>query len=74
MISLVAGWLMSRRLAPGGPGVSTAALALGLGLGLLSLTTYLWLVSGASHVAVLLILEGAVLAGVSVGIALGMAW
>jgi hypothetical protein len=63
VISLVAGWLAAHRLAPGGAGVSTASLALGVGLGLLSLTTYLWLVSGASHTVVLLIFEGAMLAG-----------
>jgi hypothetical protein len=63
VISLLAGWLASRRLAPGGAGISTASLGLGLGLGLLSLTTYLWLVSGASHIAALLILEGSVLVG-----------
>lgn len=61
MISLVTGWLLCRRLAAGGAGVSRAALALALGLGLLSLVSYLGLVAGRSGIAGLLALEAALL-------------
>jgi hypothetical protein len=61
VIALVAGWVASRRLAPGGP--SSSALALALGLGLLSLATYLSLVAGSQHRIVLLALEAVLLGG-----------